>query len=104
MPEPELSVLVRLQEAGGALQQNEVAAAMGWDRTRLSHLLTRMEARGEVERTKMRNGVKVRLLPVGHAVIETARPALESAVRRHLIDKLSPDEREVLHNILAKLA
>jgi len=45
LTEPELTVLVHLDEASGALRQNALAAAAGWDRTRLSHLLTRMEER-----------------------------------------------------------
>jgi len=43
LTEPELTVLIHLDEAGGSLRQNALASTAGWDRTRLSHLLTRMQ-------------------------------------------------------------
>lgn len=103
IPEPELTVLVELREAGGMMRQNALAAATGWDRTRLAHLLTRMEARRHLRRDRIVNGVEVRLLDEGQAVIDAARPRLEGAVQRHLLDKLSADERIALHRILLKV-
>ena len=101
--EPELTVLVELREAGGMMRQNALAAVTGWDRTRLAHLLTRMEARGHLRRERITNGVEVRIQDAGQAVIDAARPRLEGAVRRHLLDKLSTDDREALHRILLKV-
>ena len=34
------------------MRQQELADAMRWDRTRLSHVLTRMEARGWIKRSE----------------------------------------------------
>lgn len=100
LSEPELTVLVQLSEAGGALRQNVLVASTGWDRSRLSHLLTRMEARGYLVREKIRNGVEVTLRPAGQAMIDDAYPLLETAVRRHFLDKLTNDDRRALNRLL----
>lgn len=103
VPEPELSVLVHLHEAGGVLRQNAVAASTGWDRTRLSHLLTRMEARGLVSRRRLTNGAEVVLEPPGRALLDGAGPQLEAAARSRMLDRLDADDRRALDRLLDRL-
>ncbi|MEU3512790.1 MarR family winged helix-turn-helix transcriptional regulator [Streptomyces longwoodensis] len=91
----EIGVLIRIDDAGGALRQNALAASLGWDRTRLSHQVTRMETRGLLTRTKVPGGVEVGMGPAGRAAIETARPIHASAVRQHLIAPLGAGLAEV---------
>lgn len=48
---PEFGVLSRLAALGkGEMRQQALARMMGWDRTRLSHQLTRMQERELIER------------------------------------------------------
>jgi len=101
--EQELTVLVQLSEVGGTMRQNALSVSTGWDRTRLSHLLTRMESAGHLRRDRLSNGVEIRLLPAGQAVIEAARPQLELAIERHLLGRLDAPDRAALHRILSKL-
>lgn len=101
--EAELSVLVALHESGGSLRQNALAAALGWDRTRLSHLLTRMVNRGYVARAKLQNGVEVTLCPEGRHVIDATLPTLETATRRHMLDRLGPDDAKTLRALVDRL-
>ncbi|MDQ3787010.1 MAG: MarR family winged helix-turn-helix transcriptional regulator [Actinomycetota bacterium] len=103
LSDAELSVLVHLHEAGGVLRQNALAAALGWDRTRLSHLLTRMEKRDYVARGKVANGVEVTLRPAGRRTIDASVPALEASTRRHLLDRLAPDDATALKDIVERL-
>jgi DNA-binding MarR family transcriptional regulator len=103
LSEPELSVLVTLFEAGGAARQNVLAAELGWDRTRLSHLITRMEAREYVTRGKVTGGVEVALLTRGKDALGTSIPTLEEAARRHLLDALGPEDVEALQRIVRRL-
>lgn len=102
--EAELTVLVRLSEAGGVVRQNALAVDIGWDRTRLSHLLSRMEARHYVSRHKLRNGVDVVMEPAGQVIRDAARPRLEAAVDRHLLTKLGPEGQQLLAHLLSILA
>src|SRR3954465_4423016 len=61
LSEPELTVLVNLNGAGGSVRQNALGASTGWDRTRLSHLLTRIESRGWRPPSRPKIGVAVPL-------------------------------------------
>jgi DNA-binding MarR family transcriptional regulator len=101
--EAELGILVCLHECGGSLRQNALATALGWDRTRLSHLLTRMTNRGYVARDKVKNGVEVTLCPAGSQVIDATLPTLEAATRRHLLDRLGPDDAATLKALIDRL-
>jgi len=101
LSEPDLSILVNLGKAGGALRQSELAASLGWDRTRLSHQLTRMSARGLVIRERT-GGVIVALTDTGRAAIAAAQPGLDAAVRRHFTGKLSAQEIETLASVFSR--
>ena len=100
---PDLSVLAYLFGAGGSARQNAIAVGLGWDRTRLSHLLTRMEERGYVTRTKLTNGVEVTIGPKGRRQLEASMPTLEAAAHRHLLAKLDDGDAEHLRRILERL-
>lgn len=102
--ETDLQVLIQLHEAEGSMRQNALAAATGWDRTRLSHLLTRMETRGYVSRHKITNGVQIMITDAGRAAVDAAGVPLEAAVRTRLLDRLDADDRAALDVILTKLA
>lgn len=102
LSEPDLAILVNLDKAGGALRQSELAVSLGWDRTRVSHQLTRMSTRGLVTRERT-GGVIVTLTDTGRAAIAAAHPGLNAAVRRHFTDKLSAQEIETLASVFSRL-
>ncbi|MEV0037078.1 MarR family winged helix-turn-helix transcriptional regulator, partial [Streptomyces sp. NPDC050804] len=102
LSEPDLTILVNLDKAGGALRQSELAASLGWDRTRISHQLTRMGKRGLVTRERA-GGVTVTLTDTGRQAITTVHPGLDAAVRRHFTDKLSAREIETLSSVFRRL-
>lgn len=103
VPESELTVLIHLAEAGGSLRQNALANLTGWDRTRLSHLLTRMERAGRLRRARLRNGVELHLEPTAAGLVDSTRPMLAEAAERHLSQKLTPAQRRSLRQILDAL-
>jgi len=104
LTEPELTVLVHLDEAGGSMRQNVLAAAAGWDRTRLSHLLTRMEGRGHLGRDKLRIGVEVTMLDPGRDALTAARTPLADAVNRHFTSRLDAGQRTALQALTETLS
>ena len=53
MSQSDYSVLVSLSEAeGGGLRARDLGAALGWDRSRVSHQVRRMEGRGLVSKNE----------------------------------------------------
>ncbi len=103
LTEPEFAILIHLHDAGGRMRQNALGRALAWDRTRVSHLVSRMEERGAVERTRLSNGVDVVLSPAGRDRYEVARPYLEAAIRSHLIDRLGEEDAATLARVLQRL-
>src|SRR5947208_9183310 len=74
----DFSVLVQLSEHVDArMRILELARALGWEKSRLSHQLTRMQQRGLIERSNCsedRRGAFVVLTDRGRATVEAAAP------------------------------
>ncbi|MFI6064921.1 MarR family winged helix-turn-helix transcriptional regulator [Micromonospora sp. NPDC051227] len=100
LSEADYDVLSDLSETPhGRLRLRELADRMLWSRSRLSHHLTRMQQRGLVTREECADdarGSVVVLTPAGRQAIESAAPGHVAAVRRHLIDLLTPAEIDAL--------
>ena len=94
------TVLVPLSAApGGVLRARELCTEIGWDRSRLSHQVSRMERRGLVAREECSEdgrGSMIRLSDPGRAAIEGAAPEHVEAVLRYFFDPLSTKELETL--------
>jgi DNA-binding MarR family transcriptional regulator len=104
LSDPDVGILLRLDVAGGSLRQSEIASALGWDRTRLSHQLTRMEDRGLLARRRTSSGVWVDISDAGKEAATSARPVHAAAVRRHLAEPLTPGQSAMLREILQLLS
>lgn len=96
-------VLVPLSEQPGhALRMSQLACQSRSSRSRLSHAVSRLEERGLVRRldcpTDKRGQVAV-LTEEGLAVVRAAAPGHVAAVRRYLIDRLSPEQLAALGEI-----
>ena len=87
-------VLVALSGAKDeGMRVSDLAAQIGWERSRLSHQLRRMEERGPTERRPSADDgriTKVVLTPNGRQAIEEAAPRHVDLVRRLFFDPL-PD-------------
>lgn len=103
LPEAELTVLIHLRGAGGTLRQNALTAATGWDRGRLSHLLTRMESQGLAQRSRLRNGVQISIQPAGTQALDRADGALRLALQQHLAAPLTGEQLRHLRAVLDSL-
>jgi DNA-binding MarR family transcriptional regulator len=94
------ALLVPLSEAqGGVLRARDLGRTVGWERSRISHQVTRMEKRGLVAREECSEdarGSMVRLTDAGRAAIVAAAPAHVAAVRRHFFDALADSEIDVI--------
>jgi DNA-binding MarR family transcriptional regulator len=101
------TVLVPLSTASaGVLRTRELGTEIGWDRSRLSHQISRMERRGLVAREECSEdgrGSMVRLTDTGRSAIEGAAPAHAETVRGHFFDRLSDDELDTLTAVFERL-
>jgi DNA-binding MarR family transcriptional regulator len=92
----DFSVLVQLSEHVDArMRVLELARALRWEKSRLSHQLSRMQQRGLVERsncTEDRRGAFIVLTDRGRAAVEDAAPRHVEGVRQYLFDGLSDDQ------------
>jgi DNA-binding MarR family transcriptional regulator len=96
----EYAVLVPLSHApGGVLRARELGAELAWDRSRLSHLVRRMEQRGLLAREECSEdarGSMVRLTDTGRAIVDGVAPEHSEAIRRCFFNLLSSDELQTL--------
>jgi DNA-binding MarR family transcriptional regulator len=100
-------VLVALSEAPeGRLRVFEVADALAWEQSRVSHQLARMARRGLITRegcaTDARGAFAV-LTTVGRGAIERAAPAHVEQVRQLVFDELSHEQVSALTEITTRV-
>lgn len=89
------------------VRTGELASALGWERSRLSHLLRRMEDRDLVERApsegRDRRAQDVLLTPHGWDVLRAAAPDHVTFVRETVFDPLTGEEQALLADILTRI-
>ncbi|WP_081998439.1 MarR family winged helix-turn-helix transcriptional regulator [Sinomonas humi] len=108
---PEYSVLATLSEdPQGMVRSGTAARMLGWGRSRLSHLLRRMEAKGLIARSCSPDdgrGQDIALTSAGRSAIVEAAPGHVDFVRSVVFDPLSPEQqdalREACHRISAAI-
>jgi DNA-binding MarR family transcriptional regulator len=103
----DFEVLVVLSDLpDGRRRAFELGRQLQWEKSRLSHHLTRMERRGLVVREGCptdRRGAFIALSPAGRIALEAAAPGHVEAVRRSLFDLLTPAQVSSLGEICAEL-
>lgn len=92
----DFGVLVQLTDvADGRVRISELADNLGWERSRVSHQLKRMQTRGLVERFECAEdgrGSFVGITAAGREAIGEAAPGHVAEVRRLVVDHLDADE------------
>lgn len=98
---PDFGVLSRLAYCGkGGMRQQRLAESMGWDKSRLSHQLTRMQQRELIERREVdKRVVLVVLTKHGREKLKAARPIHAESVRRNLLARLNAEQIETIVRI-----
>lgn len=93
---PDYLVLVALTDRpDGRLRLFELAAVLGWEKSRASHHVGRMVDRGLVTKEQCqedRRGFFVVVTSAGRRAIEAAAPGHVAAVRHLVIDRLDPEQ------------
>ena len=93
----EFGVLSRLVGFGqGEMRQQALAKVMKWEKSRLSHQLTRMEDRGLIKRESADGAVVIGLTKLGHQKLTEALPVRAESVKRHFLSRLTPDQIDTI--------
>lgn len=95
---PEFGVLSRLAAFGrGEMRQQELATVMGWEKSRLSHQLRRMQERKLIER-RVGDGraTLVALTKSGREKLGSALPIRAESVRWNLLSRLTPEQIDMI--------
>lgn len=94
----ELEVLMALvRSPGRRMRVRDLVDVMGWEKSRVSHQVTRMVARGFVERQECaedRRAMWIHLTGQGRRVVVRALPRHTATIRRILFDALTPEQQE----------
>jgi DNA-binding MarR family transcriptional regulator len=101
------AVLVALTEGEPeGLRVGALRDFLDWESSRLAHQLRRMERRGLVRRKRAADdgrGTIVRATDEGRARIVAAAPGHVETVRRHFVDLLDEEEREVVRRVCDRI-
>jgi len=94
LSDQDFMILMELSKSPHAeLLQRELQEYIEWDKSRLSHQLSRMSSRGLVQRNrKSSSGISVGITDAGRLLLNKARPVHAASVRRHFLDLLTPDD------------
>lgn len=92
-------LVVLSDQPDGRLRLYEVGELLDWEKSRLSHHISRMTERGLVKKLRCetdRRGSFVALTPRGRRELEAAAPGHVAAVRELFIDRLTPAHLDTL--------
>ena len=99
----DFTVLVHLTDTPeGRQRYQDLARALEWEKSRMSHHIARMAGRGMVVREDCledARGAFVVITDVGRAAVEAAAPRHVEAVRELFMDHVTPAELRVLAEI-----
>jgi DNA-binding MarR family transcriptional regulator len=100
-------VLLALSEADGRrMRSSELAASIDWQRSRLSHHLSRMERRGLIRREDCatdNRGADVLLTQDGAQLFRSATAPHMRAIKKRFADALTPEQFDALADVLQSL-
>jgi DNA-binding MarR family transcriptional regulator len=85
-----------------ALRMTEIADRLRFSKSRLTHAIGRLEERGWVQRAACptdRRGAYAAMTEAGLQALSAAAPAHVAGVRRHVFDRLTPEQVEQLRAI-----
>lgn len=96
----ECKVLILVNAAAGrGLSVKDIANRLAWEKSRVSHLVTRMEKRGLVEKTRHDDDNRaswVTLTPAADEILTGAIRGRDTAAQRYFFDQLNPGDAKAL--------
>lgn len=107
MSSSDFIVLHNLTETGGGrMRFLDLVKLVEWEKSRMSHQVTRMAKRGLVTRKECPDdgrGAFIVATPAGYKAIEDAAPVHLEHVRRLFVDALNPDELSTFRHLATRV-
>ena len=104
----DFEILLRVDHAPEeGIRLGELSSAAPLTQPALSRAVARLAQRGAVARSGVpldRRGVLITMTPAGRDLLRQAIPVHARVVRDVLLDRLSPDEQELLAQVLSRVA
>jgi DNA-binding MarR family transcriptional regulator len=88
------------------LRVKDIAEAIGWEKSRVSHLVTRMERRNLVERNECDSDARVSwisLTTAGRKAVLGALRGHVAAIRRYFFDVLGPEDASTIDSLSTRV-
>ena len=105
--EPDYSILIMLFESPERqLRANELGACLGWEKSRVSHQVSRMEKRGLVERRECdtdARGTWISMTADGRRAVLGAMRQHAASLRQYFFDALTPEELAAIQSASTKV-
>ena len=99
----EYEILLSISDAPGrTLRIKAIAEAIGWEKSRVSHLVTRMEKRGLLDRTECdidARGSWIGLTVSGRRAVLGAIRGHSAAIRKYFFDALEPMDAAAVESL-----
>ena len=95
-----------LESPGRRMRVGEIAEALGWEKSRVSHLLARMEQRELVKReacAEDARATEITVTPGGRLKQLGAMRAHAAEVRKVFLEHVRPEERAVVTEVLTRV-
>ncbi|HEY0260203.1 MAG TPA: MarR family winged helix-turn-helix transcriptional regulator [Lacisediminihabitans sp.] len=103
----EYEILLAINAAPGRrLRVKDIAGTIGWEKSRVSHLVARMEKRDLLSRTECQSDARgswIGLTPAGRRAVLGAMRGHVAAIRKYFFDVLAADEADRLKNISGRV-
>lgn len=102
----EFNLLGKIETMGSTpVRQKTLADSIHWEKSRLSHLLTRMERRGLVARKAQgARNTTVSISTAGRRTLRSARPVHAESVRKNLLGFMTDGEAEVILRVFSQIS
>src|SRR6185437_10536391 len=104
----DFEILLRVDHAPDeGVRLGELSSAVPLTQPALSRAVARLAARGAVTRSGVpldRRGVLITMTPAGRDLLRRVIPVHAGVVREVLLDRLSPEEQDVLAQVLTRVA
>ncbi|GFH40513.1 MarR family winged helix-turn-helix transcriptional regulator [Lactococcus insecticola] len=99
----EFRILNTIRKSGGEMSQSELVTHIGWEKSRLSHYVKRIEGKGLLETKKKGREKTVIITPEGQEAVTESAPVISDIIRHQFIETLERTDIESIEQTAERL-